>query len=300
MTRADARCVPQILTATRPLLRLLRQLSRGPCTIEPGETPAQIVLCGNGSRHGHSIDILEAAATAGLVQKTGAKLVARPETLSFLRRHLGDAASENFDGRPKTTAGQSAARDQRIGGAADGVEFANQHRAIVSETVELEGSRERVRRNLLESPLSGLTRLKDRDGRPFLPPEAIEAGERLAGDFERGHLQPKITACWEPRLSQRGRGEAGGKVDLTESAMAARARVTRAIEAMGPELSGVALDICCFEKGLELVERERGWPVRSAKLMLRTALLTLARHYAPPSAPRFNHSWGAEGFRPHI
>ena len=119
-------------------------------------------------------------------------------------------------------------------------------------------------------------------------------------DFARGHLQPKITASWEPRLSQRGKGEAGGKVDLTESAMAARTRVNRAIEAMGPELSGVALDICCFEKGLELVERERGWPVRSAKLMLRTALLALARHYASPSSPRASHSWGAEGFRPQM
>jgi hypothetical protein len=300
MTKVIARTTGQILPATRPLLRLLRQLSRGSCAIEPGETPAQIFLCGNGVRHGHSLDIIEAAATAGLVQKKGAKLLARPETLSFLRRHLGDATSENVDGVAKTTAEKSAARDKGIGGPADGMDFAGQHRVIVSDTVEFEGGRERVRRNLLESPLSGLARLKDREGRPFLPQEAIEAGERLAGDFERGHLQPKITASWEPRLSQRGRGEAGGKVDLTESAMAARARVTRAIEAMGPELSGVALDICCFEKGLELVERERGWPVRSAKLMLRTALLTLARHYAPPSAPHFNHSWGAEGFRPQM
>jgi hypothetical protein len=34
--------------------------------------------------------------------------------------------------------------------------------------------------------------------------------------------------------------------------------------------------------------------------MLRTALMALARHYAPPSAAdkRRSHHWGAEGYRP--
>jgi hypothetical protein len=71
---------------------------------------------------------------------------------------------------------------------------------------------------------------------------------------------------------------------------------------MGPELSGVALDVCCFEKGLETVERERQWPTRSAKLMLKTALLQLHRHYNPPAPPpsRRSHAWGADGYRPEF
>ena len=121
-------------------------------------------------------------------------------------------------------------------------------------------------------------------------------GERLAADFERGHLQPKVTASWEPRIASRTPGERGGLADLTDSAMAARLRVNEALDAMGPELAGVALDVCCFGKGLERVERERSWPARSAKLMLRTALLALARHYAPPPTNgRRRHAWGADG-----
>ena len=73
------------------------------------------------------------------------------------------------------------------------------------------------------------------------------------------------------------------------------------MEAIGPELSGVALDVCCFMKGLETVERERQWPARSAKLMLRAALMALSRHYAPPApAGRRSHAWGAEGYRPEL
>lgn len=75
--------------------------------------------------------------------------------------------------------------------------------------------------------------------------------------------------------SQPHQGGGGGLLNLTEAAMAARVRFSRAADAMGPELSGVAIDVCCFEKGLETVERERQWPARSAKLLLRAALLAL-------------------------
>jgi hypothetical protein len=90
--------------------------------------------------------------------------------------------------------------------------------------------------------------------------------------------------------------------DLADSAIAARVAVNRALEAMGPELAGVALDVCCFMKGLETVERERQWPARSAKLMLRTALMALSRHYKPPAPSRRSRveHWGAEGYRPEL
>lgn len=209
----------------------------------------------------------------GLLIRAGDHLRATTETAAYLRRALCDHAGDPF---------------------------ADQHRTLETETVILPEGRQPVRRNLAESPLFPLLRLKEKDGRPFLTEEAVAAGDRLAADFDHGNLQPRITASWQPRLSSRVKGAAPSGPDLADSRIAARTRVNRAIEAMGPELSGVALDICCFGKGLETVERERQWPARSAKLMLRAALLALARHYTPPPPkPRTRH-WGDEGFRPEI
>lgn len=158
-----------------------------------------------------------------------------------------------------------------------------------------------------ESPLGALARRRDKSGGAFLPPEALEATERLRVDFERGQLQPRVTANWTAPIN-RGRrsGDPGGMAELTDAALAARLRLTAAVEAVGPELAGILIDVCCLLKGLETVERERGWPARSAKLVLRLALAALARHYGlsaiaegAPRKGRLRH-WGAEGYRPRI
>ncbi|HEV7255436.1 MAG TPA: DUF6456 domain-containing protein [Mesorhizobium sp.] len=153
--------------------------------------------------------------------------------------------------------------------------------------------------NWAESPLGGLMRRRGRDGAPFLARREFEAGERLRVDFSRGQMSPRLGANWIASVSSGRR--AGGAAELTEAALAARLRVERAIHAVGPELSGVLLDVCCLLKGLEQVESERGWPVRSAKIVLKSALGALARHYWPPrSEPRGETilHWGAADFRP--
>ncbi|SMC84859.1 hypothetical protein SAMN06297251_11073 [Fulvimarina manganoxydans] len=110
----------------------------------------------------------------------------------------------------------------------------------------------------------------------FLSAEEGEAAERLRADHHRGSQMASITQRWD--LSPRsGRGR--GAEDLSDAALDARARLDRAIEAVGPELSGLLLDICCHLKGLEEVERERLWPARSAKMLLKAGLGILARHY---------------------
>ncbi|WP_230980367.1 DUF6456 domain-containing protein [Oryzicola mucosus] len=155
--------------------------------------------------------------------------------------------------------------------------------------------------NTAESPLAQLFRRKTRDGRPFLNLREFNAGERLRSDYTRGQFMPRLGMNWIASVSS-GRRGAGGMVELTDAALAARQRVDHAIEAVGPELSGVLIDICCFLKGLERVEVERGWPVRSAKVVLKSALGVLARHYEPAAGtarPRTLH-WGSDDYRPTL
>ncbi|SMC96905.1 hypothetical protein SAMN05880593_112121 [Rhizobium sp. RU36D] len=255
----------------RSLLRLLRLVLSAPVEVA-SENGADVVLtAADGTRTSHAAALLAGAVARGLLHRRDDRLEAGSEARAFLRRALAEGDPEE--------------------------RFQVQHREEAQVQLRHEGVLQSVRRNLTESPLGAVARLKEKSGEPFLSPEAIEAGERLAADFERGGLQPRITASWEPRLSSRAPGQATAS-DISDSAMAARRRVSLAIEAMGPELSGVALDVCCFAKGLETVERERQWPARSAKLMLRAALLALARHYQPPVARPNARHWGAEDFRP--
>lgn len=90
--------------------------------------------------------------------------------------------------------------------------------------------------------------------------------------------------------------------DLSDMAIDARKRLEKALMAMEPYSRGLVLDICCYLKGLEEAERERGWPRRSAKLALKIALSQLSVHYG--LLPR-QHSdgirhWGGEGYRPSL
>ena len=174
-------------------------------------------------------------------------------------------------------------------------------------TLETEDGREAVTVNGSESPLALLHRRKGKDGRPFIDAREFRAGERLRADYTRGQIMPRLGVNWDTAGSAGRRlGEAGGIVELTDAALAARRRVEKAIEAVGPELSGVLIDVCCFLKGLEQVEAERSWPARSAKVVLKSALGALARHYEPPrgdgggrAKPAILH-WGATDYRPTL
>ncbi|QPC87186.1 hypothetical protein GA830_10870 [Mesorhizobium sp. NBSH29] len=181
--------------------------------------------------------------------------------------------------------------------------FAGQHRDLAGVRIEMsDGAIATVTANLAESPLAKLLRHKMRNGSAFLSAEEFQAGERLRSDYTRGQIMPRLGAHWEASVSS-GRRGGNGMADITDAALASRQRVDLAIDAIGPELAGVLIDICCFLKGLEQVEMERGWPVRSAKVVLKTALGALARHYAPPPKSRrssgFVH-WGTTDYRPKL
>jgi len=155
-----------------------------------------------------------------------------------------------------------------------------------------------------ESPLSWLRRRRGRDGRPLIDAAAFAAGERLRADYTRALIMPRVTANWTAAVAGRRRDGAGGMAELTEAAIAARRRVAKALAAVGPEFDGLLVDLCCFLKGLEEIERERRWPARSAKVVVKMGLARLARHYGltagargPERSGAFRH-WGTDDYRP--
>jgi hypothetical protein len=93
---------------------------------------------------------------------------------------------------------------------------------------------------------------------------------------------------------------------LRVEVIAAKERVMRALMAVGPEVSGMLVDICCELKGLEEAEKENGWPQRAGKVVLQIALTRLARHYGligdgtPKPAKRGLRHWGSDDYRPSI
>ena len=131
--------------------------------------------------------------------------------------------------------------------------------------------------NEAESPLAWLARRKGRDGRALIEPVQLLAGERLRADFTRANLMPRITSNWSAAVATGPRG--ASPATFTETVIVARQRVRAALDAAGPEFSGLLVDVCCFLKRLEEVERGRSWPPRSAKVVLQLGLDRLARHY---------------------
>lgn len=157
--------------------------------------------------------------------------------------------------------------------------FRAQHLDLSTREIMTDTGIASVTVNDSESPLAWLARRKGRDGRAMISPDQFIAGEKLRADFTRGHLSPRVTSNWSTPTGGRSRGPGGGAGEMTDLIVASRQRVRLALEACGPEFSGLLMDVCCFLRGLEDVEHERGWPSRSAKIVLQLALDRLARHY---------------------
>lgn len=161
-------------------------------------------------------------------------------------------------------------------------------------------------RNLCESPIAWLFSRRDSDGNPLITEAQFNAGEKLRADFHFAQMSPHVTQSWSASSTGGGRRTApGAGVALADNIIAAGERVHRALRAVGPELSGVLIDVCCYLKGLEEAERRAGWPQRSGKIVLGVALSALARHYGfvlpePALTSRRIRHWGADDFRPTI
>lgn len=186
--------------------------------------------------------------------------------------------------------------------------FSEQHQLRGRATMRGEDG---VDRSLLvneaESPLGWLRRRKDRNGAPLINDAQFRAGERLRDDYYRAQLSPRVTANWTASQSSRRQRHAGPSdaAALSDSVLAAKQRVHTALDAVGPELAGVLVDVCCHHVGLAAQEKAQGWPQRSGKIILQIALTGLARHYGlivedAAAAKRPMRSWGDGQHRPNL
>lgn len=199
-------------------------------------------------------------------------------------------------GEPPRFVVTSSGRAALLRQASSSEPYLNQHRVMRSRTIGLEGDTEIiVNVNLAESPLAWLR--SRRMGQPQISDTEFEAGERLRQDFTMAQMAPRVTADWT-RTSIDAAARNGVEA-LSDSALRARMRVSKALAACGPGLADVLYAICCELKGIGPFEQETGWPQRSAKVVLKIALNRLARHYgliaaAEPKGQGPIRAWAAE------
>ncbi|UYV39258.1 DUF6456 domain-containing protein [Rhodobacteraceae bacterium D3-12] len=145
-----------------------------------------------------------------------------------------------------------------------------------------QGTRRRLKAAFGESPLTALSRRRDRDGDLFLRDTLVAAGERLREDFELAQMGARLPRNWEA-FFLKGKDKVEDKSDASGSdhagSAAARDRLKAALRELGPGLGDVALSCCCYLEGLETTEKQLGWSARSGKIVLRIALQRLLRHY---------------------
>ncbi|MDD9910822.1 MAG: DUF6456 domain-containing protein [Ahrensia sp.] len=240
-------------------LKVLRLLLKGPATlseIAPRGDGRPLLLLDNGcGKQICSPATMDALSSGGAILRDGQCVTLTEPGEARLARENGSSSND-------------------VSG------FAGQHRVLVQRRLQADDEKSLVSVNELESPLASLQRRKDGHGQPWISDAAFQAGEVLRRDFTFAGMMKRVSASWDFSGTRRNnRGAMGAGPDITDTALDARRRLDQASAVLGPELTGVVVDFCCFLKGLELIERERKWPQRSAKLMLRTALDLLARHY---------------------
>lgn len=224
--------------------------------------------------------------------------------VSLVARGLVESCGKRFTWQI-TQAGRKALKAHTRNGAKAGAGTCSQR--PVSAT-SFGGARHTS--NDFESPLAWLAKRCKKNGKALIDTAQFEAGERLRKDFHLAQMEPRVTMSWTV-TSSTGSGRTRGPSDpiaITDRALAARDRVNRALAAVGPELAGILVDVCCCFQGLESTEKRAGWPRRSAKVILLLALTRLARHYGlkpdeHAAAGRRNldiRHWGEDDYRPVI
>jgi hypothetical protein len=153
----------------------------------------------------------------------------------------------------------------------NGDPFQAQHQLRIPAVVnDRDGIAQQVEVNQGEDPLGWLLY------RRVISEAQYDAGERLRRDFTLAKVTPRLGMDLQAPVVLRSRTSSDAAPDRV---IAARQRFRAAMRAVGPGLCDLLFDICCDLKGLEDSGSERGWPRRSAKVVLLLALDRLAEHY---------------------
>lgn len=128
------------------------------------------------------------------------------------------------------------------------------------EDVEVEAGGERavVKRVVNATPLDRYAR------RQLLDRRQVEAGERLAADWQAARMEPRVVASYRDWV------DCGTVADVQADRAGARRRVARAVAAVGRIAASEVVAVCCHERAV-------GGTV--AMEILRRGLDVLADHY---------------------
>ncbi len=254
-----------MLPANARAIRFVRALVSGAVAV-PAADGVVFTAESDGRRATLDKADVEALQSQGVIAGNGLRAVAGAGARSWLRRAMAETDS-----------------------------FAAQHRTIVRRA---DGSAI----NLAESPLSKLATPSADGTAAYLAPHQVEAGERVRVLADRAKLQPRMTTSYSAAHSA---GSVGAASDIGDMAIDARRALNEVSRILPADCAGVVLDVCGLLKGLQTVELERGWPRRSAKLVLRIGLEQLAAHYglAPVAVGKpatRSRAWIADDARPTV
>ncbi len=267
---AQAAALPDDAELQREAPRILRRLNEtGACLTIGRDMDKAVVVRDMPNGETIRTAVFERALAEAMALKDWITLKADGRILRYAISGPGRMALRRFMAQEEA---------MRVGMGEGADPCSEQHREWVERNASPNRNRRRgIRYNAAESPLSLLARRKDKDGKPFLQPDLVAAGERLREDFELAQLGPRVTQNWERFLNGGARGQFN--CDTEGGSAAARERVLKALSDLGPGLGDVVLRACCFLEGMESVEQRMGWSARSGKIVLRIALMRLKVHY---------------------
>lgn len=140
----------------------------------------------------------------------------------------------------------------------------------------------------------GLLRLGSaRGGEPaFLLPHHLASAARLERLIGRALLTPRLTMSYDGARSGERKGGGNHVAEMSDTAAKARNKLNMLATKLPADCWNVAFDVCGMGKGLQVIETERNWPRRGAKLVLRVALELLALEFG--LAPHMAGSGGGK------